>query len=59
MRAGELLTLNRKVFLTAWPKCDIHLILIREKFAKNIEKLDDYRRSGRDLLKTHYIRRWL
>jgi hypothetical protein len=25
MGAGELLTLNRKVFLTAWPICDIRL----------------------------------
>jgi hypothetical protein len=37
MGADELLTLDRKVFLTSWPNCDISLSLIREKFAKNME----------------------
>ena len=46
MGAGELLTLDRKVFLTSWPNCDISLGLIRGKFAKNMEKLDDCRRNG-------------
>ena len=59
MGADELLTLDRKVFLTSWPNCDISLGLIRGKFAKNMEKLDDCRWSRRELLKTQYIRRWL
>ena len=59
MGAGELLTLDRKVFLTSWPNCDISLGLIRGRFAKNMEKFDDCRWGGRELLKTQYIRRWL
>ena len=59
MGADELLTLDRKVFLTVWPNCDISLSLIRGKSAKNMEKLDDCRRGGGELLKTQYIRRRL
>jgi hypothetical protein len=46
MGAGELLTLDRKVSLTAWPNCDIRLNLIRGEITKNMEKLDDCRRNG-------------
>ena len=38
---------GRKSLLTSWPNCDTHLSLIRGKFAKNMEKLDDCRRNGR------------